>query len=254
MCLPPPTPSASNHDLTDRPRVCTDPCIGFIIHEPATLDAPRKLAILGDTSDASQLTPLVRSTPGRVSLLVHEATDAHVPPTIDERLAARRPPALVASKAQERGHSTPSQAGTCAGQWGARQLVLNHLGTRCVPSHAATQRHFLDARIFHRFPAPSIGSRSGRRVAMMREIERQATEAWLATPCEVLDAEPAAVDGAAQAARWAVAAHDFMVVQIPRQVQGDDQGGSAGAYVQTGRSHPSKRRKKVYADRDGGGR
>ena len=89
---------------------------------------------------------------------------------------------------------------------------------------------------------------------MMRELERQATEAWLATPCEVLDAEPAAVDGTAEAARWAVAAHDFMVVQIPRQAQGDEQGGSAGANAQAGRSRPPKRRKRVYADRDGGGR
>lgn len=116
--------------------VCVDPCIGYIIHEPATLAAPRKLAILGDTSDASQLTQLVRSTPGRLSLLVHEATDAHMPPTIDARLAARRPPALVASKARERGHSTPSQAGACAGQWGAEQLILNHIGTRYVYHHS----------------------------------------------------------------------------------------------------------------------
>ena len=100
------------------------------MHEPATLDAPRKLAILGDTSDASKLTPLVHSTPGCLSLLVHEATDTHVPPSIDERLAARRPPELVASIALERGHSTPAQAGACAGRWGARQLVLNHIGAR----------------------------------------------------------------------------------------------------------------------------
>ncbi len=110
----------------------TDPCVGYIIHEAASIAAPRKLAILGDTSDTSQLTPLVRSTPGRLSLLVHEATDAYIPPEIDARLASRRPPELVASKALERGHSTPVQAGTCAGKWGARQLILNHIGSRCV--------------------------------------------------------------------------------------------------------------------------
>ncbi|KAF8264557.1 beta-lactamase-like protein [Lactarius quietus] len=217
------------------PLIHRDPCIGYIIHEPATLDAPRKLAILGDTSDASQMTPLVRSTPGHVSLLVHEATDAHLPASIDARLAERRPPALVASKAQERGHSTPSQAGACAGQWGARQLILNHIGTR--------------------FPAPSIGSRSGRRVAIMREIERQATEAWITTPCEVLGgAEPATVVEAPEARR-AVAAHDFMVVRIPLQGQTDEQGGSAGTNSQPGRNRPEKRRKKAHmGNRDGGGR
>ncbi|KAH9058070.1 beta-lactamase-like protein [Lactarius vividus] len=212
------------------PLVHRDPCIGYIVHEPATLAAPRKLAILGDTSDASQLTPLVRSTPGRLSLLVHEATDAHMPAEIDARMAAKRPPALVASKAQERGHSTPTQAGACAGQWGARQLVLNHIGTR--------------------FPAPSIGSRSGRRVAVMREIERQATEAWLATPCDV--GESIAVVEAAEEVRRAVAAHDFMVVRIPALAQTDDQGMSAGTNAQSGRGHPEKRRRKAYTGRGGG--
>lgn len=112
------------------PRV--DPCIGFIFHEPASLPAPRKLAILGDTSSPAQLTHLVTSTPGRLSLLVHEATDAHIPEHVDPLLGARRSPALVASKTRERGHSTPVEAGTCAGKWGAKQLVLNHIGSRHV--------------------------------------------------------------------------------------------------------------------------
>ena len=107
-----------------------DPCIGFIIHEPASLSAPRKLAILGDTSSATGLTSLVSSTPGRLSLLVHEATDAHMPDDIDPRFAARGPLAVIAAKAKERGHSTPPEAGACAGKWGARQLVLNHISTR----------------------------------------------------------------------------------------------------------------------------
>ncbi|KAH9021287.1 beta-lactamase-like protein [Lactarius pseudohatsudake] len=205
------------------PLVHRDPCIGYIIHEPATLAAPRKLAILGDTSDASQLTPLVRSTPGRLSLLVHEATDAHMPAEIDARIAAKRPPALVASSAQERGHSTPTQAGACAGQWGARQLVLNHIGTR--------------------FPAPSIGSRSGKRVAIMREIERQATEAWLATPCDVFaTGESVAVAEAAEVRR-AVAAHDFMVVRIPLLAQTDDQGHECRRQCRTGAWSPREAEK-----------
>jgi hypothetical protein len=78
-----------------------DPCIGFIIHEPASLPAPRKLVILGDTSSAAGLTALVSSTPGRLSLLVHEATDAHMPEDIDTRFAARGPFAVIAAKAKE---------------------------------------------------------------------------------------------------------------------------------------------------------
>jgi hypothetical protein len=86
---------------------------------------------------------------------------------------------------------------------------------------------------------------------MMREIERQATEAWIVTPCEVLsDAELAAVVEAPEA-RKAIAAHDFMVVRIP---QSNDQGGSAGVNAQPGRSRPEKRRKKAHGDqRNGGG-
>ncbi|KAF8264555.1 hypothetical protein EI94DRAFT_1805650 [Lactarius quietus] len=37
---------------------------------------------------------------------------------------------LVASNAQERGHSITSQVEACAEQWSARQLVLNHIDTR----------------------------------------------------------------------------------------------------------------------------
>jgi ribonuclease Z len=107
-----------------------DPCIGFIFHEPASLPAPRKLAVLGDTSTAVQLTPLVSSTPGCLSLLVHESTDAYIPENVDSLLAARRAPELVEKKTRDRGHSTPVEAGACAGRWGAKQLVLNHIGSR----------------------------------------------------------------------------------------------------------------------------
>jgi ribonuclease Z len=88
------------------------------------------LAILGDTSSAAGLTPLIFSTPGQLSLLVHEATDAQMPVDIDPRFAARGSLAVIAAKAKERGHSTPPEAGACAGKWGAKKLVLNHIGTR----------------------------------------------------------------------------------------------------------------------------
>jgi ribonuclease BN (tRNA processing enzyme) len=136
-----------------------DPCIGFIIHEPASLPAPRKLVILGDTSSAAGLTPLVASTPGRLSLLVHEATDAPMPADIDSRFAARGPLAVIAAKAKERGHSTPPEAGACAGKWGARQLILNHIGTRwahLLPSLAVTVHYSLLVSLTaFSFPLPS---------------------------------------------------------------------------------------------------
>jgi hypothetical protein len=87
---------------------------------------------------------------------------------------------------------------------------------------------------------------------MMREIERQATEAWIATPCEVLSgAELTAMVGAPET-RKAVAAHDFMVVRVQLQNESNEQGGSAG--VNAGRNRPEKRRKKAHGDhRNGGG-
>ena len=88
---------------------------------------------------------------------------------------------------------------------------------------------------------------------MMREIERQATEAWVATPCEV--GGLGGTELAAVETRRAVVGYDFLVVRIPLQAQIDgDQGGSA----QPGRSRPEKRRKKAHHGgeshhRNGGG-
>ena len=85
---------------------------------------------------------------------------------------------------------------------------------------------------------------------MMREIERQATEAWIATPCEVGGLY--GTELAAAETRRAVVGHDFLVVQIPLHAQIDgDQGGS----TQPGRTRPEKRRKKAHGGdhRNGGG-
>ncbi|KAF5386740.1 hypothetical protein D9615_001789 [Tricholomella constricta] len=145
-----------------------DPCLGYVIREASGPN--RKLVILGDTHDPSSITPLcVSPSP---SLLIHEATDAHIPKHVDYN--ARRSPEAVLEKALSRGHSIPAMAGTFARIIGAERLVLNHIGGR--------------------FPAPKYAQ--DHRSAVMREIERQATEAW--------------------ASRIpAVAAHDFMQVHIP---------------------------------------
>jgi hypothetical protein len=81
-----------------------DPCIGYILREAS---APfRKLVILGDTNDPSAITPLVLSLPGPPSsLLIHEATDAYIPPHVDYK--ANRTVETVMEKCLERAHSTP---------------------------------------------------------------------------------------------------------------------------------------------------
>ena len=134
-----------------------DPCIGYIIREipsgsfSSQSPPPRKLVILGDTYDPSTLVPLVHDDPPftaalpqrdpwgvgapvrvPVSLLVHEATDAHMPPHIDPtgRTGRNRTPASVLEKTLARGHSTPGMAGAFARMVSAERLVLNHIGAR----------------------------------------------------------------------------------------------------------------------------
>jgi ribonuclease Z len=114
--------------LERRLTVLVDPCIGYIFREPG--DAGRSLVLLGDTHDPSAMLPLIDSLPGPPpALLVHEATDAYIPPHIDYK--ATRTPELVLEKCVERGHSTPDMAGAFARRIGAQRLVLNHIGSRC---------------------------------------------------------------------------------------------------------------------------
>lgn len=128
----------------------SDPCIGYIIRESLDLYAnagsdedtpytvtPRMVVVLGDTSDPTALTPLVKEDPkATVSLLVHEATDAYIPPHIDphQTTGKNRTERSVMEKAVEKGHSTPSMAGLFAKQIGAERLALNHIGARSVMS------------------------------------------------------------------------------------------------------------------------
>ncbi|KAH9925676.1 beta-lactamase-like protein [Epithele typhae] len=168
-----------------------DPCIGYVIREvprePLTAESPlpRKLVILGDTYDPSPLAPLVHDEPPfasplperdpwghdvpvkiPVSLLVHEATDAHIPAHVDPsgRTGKNRTPESVREKAISRGHSTPGMAGAFARTIAAERLVMNHIGAR--------------------FPAP-VGELTNMsnpqtklRHGIVREMARQAAEGW----------------------------------------------------------------------------
>lgn len=102
------------------------------------------------------MVPLIQSLPGPPpALLVHEATDAFIPPEVDFK--ANRTPEVVMEKCLERGHSTPVMAGAFAKLIGAQRLVLNHIGSR--------------------FPAPG-GRGAHIRMRILNEIVRQATVAW----------------------------------------------------------------------------
>lgn len=128
-----------------------DPCLGYVFRE--TEGSRRKVVVLGDTYDASAIIPLAKSP----SLLVHEATDAYIPRDVDP--SAKRKKEAVEEKILARGHSTPVIAGQFAKEVEAKQLVLNHIGSR--------------------HPAPHFPYRRGDvRLAVMNEFERQASEAW----------------------------------------------------------------------------
>ncbi|KAF7295133.1 Protein kinase domain-containing protein [Mycena indigotica] len=125
-----------------------DPCLGYTFTEEDGLR--RQIVVLGDTYDASAIIPLCRSP----SLVIHEATDGHIPHEIQP--SNKRTPETVQMTSLARGHSIPANAGQFAKAVGAERLVLNHIGGRFpVP------RHDRDPRLH-----------------IIRELERQATESW----------------------------------------------------------------------------
>jgi ribonuclease Z len=85
----------------------------------------RKLVILGDTYDPSPIAALASSA----DLLIHEATNAHLP-ALDPHTKAEDTFESVEARTKSRGHSTPQMAGAFAARIGARQLVLNHFSAR----------------------------------------------------------------------------------------------------------------------------
>lgn len=97
---------------------------GTILHGPPRRPG-RKLAILGDTYDPSPIAELASFA----DLLIHEATNAHLP-TLDPHTKAEDSFESVEARTKSRGHSTPQMAGAFATRIRARQLVLNHFSAR----------------------------------------------------------------------------------------------------------------------------
>ncbi|CAE6427859.1 unnamed protein product [Rhizoctonia solani] len=113
------------------------------------------LVCLGDTSSASHIVPLCVSEGVYPSLVVHESTNAWIPPHVDRHHlygGARKTPQSVREKAISKGHSTPDMAGAFARSVQAERLALIHFSAM--------------------FKNPSPND------PIMREIARQATVAW----------------------------------------------------------------------------
>lgn len=97
---------------------------GTVLHGPARKPG-RKIVVLGDTYDPSPIAGLAEGA----CLLVHEATNAHLP-GVDPDTKAGDTYESVEARARSRGHSTPQMAGAFAKRIGARKLVLNHFSAR----------------------------------------------------------------------------------------------------------------------------
>ena len=85
----------------------------------------RKLVILGDTYDPSPIAALA----AEADLLVHEATNAHLP-GIDSSTKPEETYESVEARTKARGHSTPQMAGRFAKRICAKKLLLNHFSAR----------------------------------------------------------------------------------------------------------------------------
>ncbi|KAI0035674.1 Metallo-hydrolase/oxidoreductase [Vararia minispora EC-137] len=97
---------------------------GMILTGPSRRPG-RRIAILGDTFDPSPIAALAAN----VDLLVHEATNAHLP-GIDPDTKSTDTYETVEMRARSHGHSTPQMAGAFATRIGAEKLVLNHFSAR----------------------------------------------------------------------------------------------------------------------------
>lgn len=135
-------------------------CVGYVFTEKIPTTMPptvqgRRVVCLGDTSSAEHIVPLCISEGIYPSLVVHESTNAWIPPRVDQRRlygGARKTPQSVREKAIAKGHSTPDMAGAFARAVKAERLALTHFSAM--------------------FENPSPGH------PVMREIARQATVAW----------------------------------------------------------------------------
>ncbi|KAI1796078.1 Metallo-hydrolase/oxidoreductase [Ganoderma leucocontextum] len=97
---------------------------GTVLHGPARKPG-RKIVILGDTHDPSPIAGLAEGA----CLLIHEATNAHLP-GVDPDTKQADTYESVEARTKSRGHSTPQMAGAFAKRLWARKLVLNHFSAR----------------------------------------------------------------------------------------------------------------------------
>lgn len=112
---------------------------GTILEGPPR-DPGRRIVILGDTHDPSPVEELAKGA----DLIVHEATNAHLP-GVDNRVKAEDTYESVEERTKSRGHSTPQMAGRFAKRIGARNLFLNHFSSRYSGGDDESSRAIMEA-------------------------------------------------------------------------------------------------------------
>ncbi|KAI9448103.1 beta-lactamase-like protein [Lactarius indigo] len=108
---------------------------GMVLQGPSKRPG-RKITILGDTYDPSPIAELAMCT----DLLIHEATNAHLP-GIDPETKAGDTHDIVEQRSKSRGHSTPQMAALFAERIDARKLVLNHFSSRYAGEYDLVTQH-----------------------------------------------------------------------------------------------------------------
>lgn len=116
------TPLSMMHQLQQGESITLND--GTVLHGPPRRPG-RKVVILGDTYDPSPIANLAEGA----DLLVHEATNAHLP-GLDPATKHTDTYETVEARTKSRGHSTPQMAGAFARRVAARRLVLNHFSAR----------------------------------------------------------------------------------------------------------------------------
>lgn len=87
------------------------------------------MVVLGDTCDSSALHNMAQNA----TLLIHEATDAHIPTHINPSYkGGKKTFDMIHQKTIAKGHSTPGMAGSFAKLINARSLILNHFSGKYV--------------------------------------------------------------------------------------------------------------------------
>lgn len=96
---------------------------GNILEPPMSLPG-RKICILGDTCDPSNIAELARDA----DVLIHEATNAHLSTSEDKKAGDTHESVQLTTISH--GHSTPQMAGRFARSINSSSLLLNHFSGR----------------------------------------------------------------------------------------------------------------------------